>query len=81
MGCSTFVLSHKVLGHVDIITNRNCITVIDWGPARCSPLVWVQTKFAICGVLQVRRNTSAGIETDDDYKVRVERQLGENGYS
>lgn len=80
MDCSTFVLSHNDLGPTNIIINGDRIAVLDWELAGYSPLAWVRTKFAICGALQVEGVGRASVETDSEYRVRVEQKLGEMGF-
>jgi len=80
MDCSTFVLSHNDLGPTNIIVNGDRIAVLDWELAGYCPLAWVRTKFAICGALQVERVGSAGVETNSEYRVLVERKLGDMGF-
>jgi aminoglycoside phosphotransferase (APT) family kinase protein len=80
MDCSTFVLSHNDLGPTNIIVNGDRIAVLDWELAGYCPLAWVRTKFAICGALQVERVRITGVETNSEYRVRVERKLGDMGF-
>ncbi|KAK4040855.1 kinase-like domain-containing protein [Parachaetomium inaequale] len=64
--CSVFVLSYNDLGPTNIIVNGNRIIV--------------QTKFAIYRALCIERVSSAGIERNSEYLVRVEQKLGEIGF-
>jgi serine/threonine protein kinase len=80
MDCSVFVLSHNDLGPTNIIVDGDRIAVLDWELAGYCPLAWVRTKFAICPALHAERVGSAGVETDNEYRVRVEQKLGEMGF-
>ncbi len=80
MDCSVFFLSHNDLGPTNIIVNGDRIVVLDWELAGYCPLAWVRTKLAVCGALQVERVSSAGVERDGEYRVRVEQKLGDLGF-
>ena len=54
-----FILSHNGLGPTNIIVGGDRIAVFDWEMAGYAPLEWVRTQFAVCGVLNVERVTSA----------------------
>ncbi|KAB5513029.1 hypothetical protein GE09DRAFT_1163633 [Coniochaeta sp. 2T2.1] len=80
MDCSTFVLSHNDLGPTNIVIDNKRITVLDWEMAGYVSLEWVRTKFAVCGAMLAQRVGSTGVvETDGEYRKRVERRLGERG--
>jgi hypothetical protein len=72
-------LSHNDLGPIIIIVNANRIAVLDWEMAGYAPLEWVRTKFGICGALCVERVSSAGVERNSEWPVRVEQKLGGMG--
>ncbi|KAI1119967.1 kinase-like domain-containing protein [Nemania abortiva] len=80
MDCSTFFLSHNDLGPTNILIHGNRITIIDWDLAGYFPLAWIRTKFAVCGALDVERVSTAGIETDNAYRMQVEQKLGRMGF-
>jgi hypothetical protein len=81
MDRSVFVLSHNGFGPTNIIINGDRIMVLDWELAGYVHMEWVRTKFAIWGALWVERVSSTGIERDSEYPVRVERKLGEMGFT
>ncbi len=80
MDCTTFVLSHNDLGPTNVIVRGDRIAVLDWELAGYSPMAWVRTKFAVCGVLHVERAGNAGIEIDCEYRIRVEQKLADMGF-
>ena len=90
MDCSVFVFSHNDLGPTNIIVDGDRVIVIDWEMAGYVPLEWVRTKFNICGALEVERVTGRSevlevelpirIEKNNEYRVRVEKRLGEMGF-
>ncbi|KAK4106889.1 hypothetical protein N658DRAFT_563606 [Parathielavia hyrcaniae] len=81
MDCSIFVLPDNDLGPTSIVVNGDRIAVLSWEMAGYAPLAWVRTKFAICGALEVERVGGAGLETNPEYRVRVEKKLGEMGFT
>ncbi|CAJ2503529.1 Uu.00g109230.m01.CDS01 [Anthostomella pinea] len=80
MDCSTFVLSHNDLGPTNILVDGDKIAIIDWELAGYSPLAWVRTKFAICGVLNTESVSDDGVKRDKEYRVMVEQKLRDLGF-
>jgi len=69
MDCSTFIFSHNDLRFINIIVNKDRITILDWELARYYPLVWVRTKFAIYRTLYIERVGNVGIKVNGEYKI------------
>ncbi|KAI4869462.1 kinase-like domain-containing protein [Hypoxylon rubiginosum] len=81
MDCSTYVLSHNDLGPTNVLLDGDQIAVIDWDLAGYCPVEWVRTKFAVCRALDVESVTGdAGVKTDGEYRLLVERKLGDMGF-
>ncbi|KAI0157174.1 hypothetical protein GGR52DRAFT_565547, partial [Hypoxylon sp. FL1284] len=82
MNCSTYVFSYNDLGPINILIHEGRIIIIDWDLAGYYPLVWVRTKFAICGALDVEQvsGDGNGVRTGAEYRLQVEGRLKDRGY-
>ncbi|KAK4893950.1 hypothetical protein LTR27_007756 [Elasticomyces elasticus] len=79
MDCTSLVFYHCDLGPGNIIVNmrEGVVGIIDWETAGFVPKEWIRTKFRVSSGLNF-----AGDDQDCavDWRVRVQRQLGEEGY-
>ncbi|KAK5741653.1 hypothetical protein LTR17_003859 [Elasticomyces elasticus] len=79
MDCSRLVFYHCDLGPGNIIVTltEGVVGIIDWETAGFVPKEWIRTKFCVSSGLNL-----AGDDQDCavDWRVRVQRQLGEEGY-
>ncbi|KAH9910001.1 protein kinase-like domain-containing protein [Xylariomycetidae sp. FL2044] len=81
MDCSsTYVSAHNDLGPTNILLDGEEVGIIDWDLAGYVPVEWVRTKFAVCWAYDVELVSEAGLKVDKEYRVRVERKLGEMGF-
>ncbi|KAK4978030.1 hypothetical protein LTR42_002405 [Elasticomyces elasticus] len=79
MDCSRLVFCHCDLGPGNLIVTltEGVVGIIDWETAGFVPKEWIRTKFRVSSGLNL-----AGDDQDCavDWRVRVQRQLGEVGY-
>ncbi|KAK3634400.1 hypothetical protein LTR56_015279 [Elasticomyces elasticus] len=79
MDCSRLVFCHCDMGPGNIIVNmrEGVVGIVDWETAGFVPKEWIRTKFRVSSGLNF-----AGDDQDYavDWRVRVQRQLGEEGY-
>lgn len=80
MDCSTFIFSHCDLGPGNIIVNHEngSIGIIDWETDGFVPKEWVRTKLCTSGGMDLPGDDQ---ESRADWRRRVQRQLGVEGFS
>ncbi|KAK8073368.1 protein kinase-like protein [Apiospora phragmitis] len=84
MNCSSFKFYHCDMGPRNLLVNTGdrTMSVIDWETAGFVPREWIRTKFHISSGLDLKEPDATASDAYDssDWRVRVGRQLGAEGF-
>lgn len=80
--CSTFLFYHCDLRPTNILVvpPKGTLGIIDWETAGFVPKEWIRTRFRVCSSMDLTYISHDDPYSRADWRHRVARQLGEEGY-